>query len=253
MMSSLLKFLLFCSLLFGNQVLAQKQNGRDESCYGRLMGYISAQHEIEKPKGNTVYYNEVQILNIKGEKNADIPPVIDVKTFITASRMIQQSNVTTLYLDTLETFVVYPKEKVIIRAKSPKVDPELVDKIQFSTIQKAVLDSCTFNGCYTIDEDKINYTLYDFTASERLKEAKGITLINYYLNNKTNQLDKMVVSFQPSDAIKRQVYLYKKQDLNYKKVKVYPIRSYLFDASGNLLPVYRDFRYIDNFESSPQS
>lgn len=222
-----------------------------EACYESLIDYLQTVEESAKNQANKVQYCRYTIKNITREKNASLPEAVDIEMKSSGDKVLLHTSVMDIYVDKEKTLLVYPVKKLVIVSDTPDNPDKLSEQRSIVGMQKAIIDSCVFKACRMVSQSGVDYRMLEFEASEVLKD-KGIAQLTYYLNDKSGNLDRMIISYDERSTLRRQEYLFLEVNYDYKKEKIKPIERYVFNESGKLLDKYEGFQIVDNSNSPNQ-
>jgi hypothetical protein len=227
---------LLCSGLGGSVTLFSQ-----EECRQLLTGYIADMEKISAPEKGKVYYLHVTLQN-KFRQATDAVKNIEMKTYITANRLMLQSTLMQMYADTADLFMVLPAARHIVRSRGISAIKARERQLEMLNMQRQLIEGCTVMEC--VSEGNIRKMRLRPSSDIAAQYALEEMLLCY--DTAKRQVRSVHLFYTGKSKIAEQLVEYKAIDFNSSfRFKQPSAAASVLTKQGNLRDEFAGYVLID--------
>ncbi|WMJ72526.1 hypothetical protein RCC89_05035 [Cytophagaceae bacterium ABcell3] len=232
-----------CAILL-SAFTEQSVDVKPQDVLGRVQVFYEKLENIQ-PSGSKGFLFDMvmQINTAKPELGYNVP-ISSKLIFGNGFKMVLHDDVQ-VYQDTIETFMVVPREMMVIRAATPTGTMEKDLLNEFGQIPLKMLKTSSIVSLKKENSDANIYRLV-LAVDENFMTVTGVSKLVFWYDMNNDKLLKTEANYVAGHKYKSAILSF--HDINFKyRIKSTKAQSYVM-KNGQLLPAYKEYSFIDNLE-----
>lgn len=210
-----------------------------KECY-RNLNYAPAENT------NNIYYLHYSANTVMRDSSKNNNSRTEAKMYLSNKKVRLLSNEMEVYQDEEDAFTVLPSKKTIYRSYPTLNFDKENRKKQLSMLQDTLLSMSEVSSCKVVKENKADKEVV-LIPNAKAKQLFGVGKMVFYINSAEKNIEKVIINYLPPKEILSVTYAFHSVEYNYKTdILIKPVLPLFIDKSGQLIPEYKGYRFIDN-------
>ena len=214
-------------------------------CMVDIENYINQMKDIGSPEDGQTYKLDYSVKTNYSPKAGVPNQTVRFVAYITNRIMVAESDVVSIYADTLDSFMALHKDKIIHQSKGEKNQLAENDALKMAQQQLLIIKSCTPVKCEKQTIEGVLYHSSRFLLSKEMSDELHIKSIDVLYNIDQQRIYHVIINYNPGQPVITQQITYNLIDYNNTETLKKSARSYIFSGS-RLNSKYRDYTLINN-------
>lgn len=214
-------------------------------CYAPVEQAIETLNALEKPLPGKMHFIDLVIKNsVKTDAGGQMKTSYQ-RIFLTQNLFILESDITSVYGDTNETYMVYHPNRVIVKSIGSGYYNFEEVKTKTFEIQKTLIKESRLVNCSYINENGLQLLETSYILNDSLSKTLGINSMRLQVDTSRALVYRVEKFYNDESKVQNQVVTYNKIRYNIHSSKRGKASSYIFKKDEILLDKYSSYHLYE--------
>lgn len=206
------------------------------------------------PKGKEVFYTSFTVSSTLREApdNNSKVSVSKAEMLVSEKQSRYISKEVEVYMDNDDAFTVLPGRKMLYWSDSNRKEGREKKIQQVPVLHDSLFALCRVTESRAVKEDGADRRIV--LAPKKGKTLFGVSRYIFYVNSKTQQLEKVITEYPSDHRFERVEIDYHSFDFQYNAPAMFkPVKPLFVSGKSSLQPAYKSYKLVDNRKKSAQN
>jgi hypothetical protein len=171
---------------------------------------------------------------------------VNIKAYTSKSMLVIESNLVSVYVDTIDAFAIAHDQKVISRNDGSHQPTDGSDVQKMFEQQLFLLNKSRLDACLTKQEGNRSYRYTRFWLDKETSEMLKMKSFVIWFDIMLNTIYKVEMHYFDGQIIENQTIIYNNINIDYKPQLKGRALDRVLNSNGSLVSKYKGYTFINN-------